>query len=76
MAYHPGPLYPPNWNNLRFHYFQKHGYICQYCGNYAKGDLHLHHIRPVKLGGGHTPDNLIVLCSECHYLVHKHMIKL
>jgi len=76
MSYRPSPLYPENWNNLRWFMFKKAGYICQYCGNYAKGDLHLHHKRPVRMGGSHDESNLIVLCSECHYNVHTKRIKL
>jgi len=73
MTYSPGPLYPKNWNPLRFALFQKHGYICQRCGRYAKGDLHLHHIRPVKLGGSHNESNLLVLCSDCHFNIHRRL---
>ena len=74
--YRPSPLYPENWNRLRWAMFKKYNYRCQYCGRYAKGDLHLHHIRPVKLGGNHSESNLMVLCSDCHYLVHNKAIRL
>ena len=76
MTYHPGPLYPPNWNKLRFALFKKYGYRCQLCGKYSKGNLHLHHKIPVKLGGGHNEENLVVLCSQCHYDVHTNRKKL
>ena len=71
MIYKPGPEYPDNWNRRRFAIFKSHGYICQNCGEYSKGDLHLHHKIPVKLGGSHSQNNLMVLCSFCHYNIHK-----
>lgn len=76
MVYKPGPLYPANWNRLRFALFKKYGYKCQYCGKYAKGGLHLHHKIPVRMGGSHHLSNLVVLCSSCHYDVHTKRIKL
>jgi hypothetical protein len=33
--------------------------------------LHMHHIRPVSLGGSNSPDNLTTLCSFHHDLVHQ-----
>lgn len=71
MVYHPGYLYPDNWNHLRFAIFKEYGYRCQCCGRFAKGRLQLHHIRPVKLGGTHSRGNLVPLCRECHELVSK-----
>lgn len=70
MTYRPGPEYPYSWNRLRYALFKKHGYICQRCGRYAKGDLHLHHKIPVKMGGSHSESNLEVLCSDCHLQEH------
>lgn len=75
MSYKPGPLYPNNWNNIRFARFKKASYICKRCGNYAKGDLHLHHIIPVSLGGSHSEYNTVVLCSKCHEFVHSRNYK-
>lgn len=72
----PSSAYPPNWNRMRFYVFQRYNYTCQNCGKYAKGNLHLHHIKPVKKGGGHNFSNLIPLCSECHYLYHQGLINL
>ncbi len=66
----PSNLYPPNWNKLRFALFEKYNYTCQLCGRYSKGHLHLHHKKPVKLGGSHSESNLVVLCSDCHYQIH------
>jgi len=41
-------------------------YLCVFTGN-------LHHIKPVRRGGGGQPDNLIFLCPNCHAVVHKIM---
>lgn len=29
-------------------------------------DLHMHHIRPKRLGGSDTASNIMILCGECH----------
>ncbi len=33
--------------------------------------LHLHHLKPVNEGGGHTVENLVTLCSRHHRWVHR-----
>ena len=33
--------------------------------------LHIHHLRPVSLGGGNGPENTTLLCSDHHSLVHQ-----
>lgn len=33
--------------------------------------IHLHHVKPVSLGGDNTPENLTTLCSAHHDLVHQ-----
>jgi len=71
----PSPEYGSTWNRRRFAIFKSMGYRCQMCGNYAKGDLHLHHIVPITKSHSNSPYNLIPLCSRCHYLVHKDYIK-
>jgi len=71
MTYHPGPSYPDNWNKIRWAIFNKCGYRCQRCGRYSRGNLHLHHIRPIGRGGTHDTGNLVPLCSQCHYEVHR-----
>ena len=66
----PDKRYPKNWNRLRHAIFKDCGYRCQLCNEYAKGDLHLHHILPIHKGGSHARYNLMPLCSKCHYIVH------
>jgi len=76
MPYRPGPQYPIYWNKLRWKLFKKYGYRCQVCGKYSKGNLHLHHKIPVGMGGGHNEENLLVVCSSCHYDIHTKRIKI
>ena len=66
----PSDSYPKNWNRLRFAVFKEYNYRCARCQKYSKGDLHLHHIRPIGRGGSNYKENLIPLCSDCHYEVH------
>ena len=66
----PDSRYPKNWNRLRFAIFKEYDYKCQHCGKYSKGDLHLHHIVPLGIGGTNHKSNLIPLCSKCHMKVH------
>lgn len=39
------------------------GFRCAWCGKYL---TERHHIKQLKLGGDHSPDNLILLCPDCH----------
>jgi len=43
--------------------------ICENCG-YQTGTLQPHHIVPRKDHGGDEPDNIIMLCPNCHAKVH------
>lgn len=40
---------------------------CEICGGYADT---VHHIVPLRKGGGHDPANLVVLCRSCHNRIH------
>jgi len=67
----PSPLYPKNWNRLRFYIFDRDNYICQICGKKCDGltpsrKPECDHIRPISRGGTHHPNNLQCLCSSCH----------
>lgn len=35
-----------------------------------KESLEIHHIKPTRLGGNNTIDNLCVLCRSCHIKIH------
>jgi len=41
-------------------------YTCQGCGSTDREHLIVHHIIPLRRGGGHDPSNLITLCQKCH----------
>jgi len=68
--------YPADWQKRRARVFKRDGYSCQNCnyqppedGNGKRG-LHAHHQKRISDGGGHSLDNLITLCEECHFEVH------
>ena len=44
------------------------GQSCIKCGRTEK--MTLHHIMPVKIGGGNSEENLARLCKTCHRAVH------
>jgi predicted HNH restriction endonuclease len=60
-----------------------HGYTCMACslnfeemyGDWGKGFIHVHHIKPVSTVNGKSSINprtdLIVLCANCHSMVHR-----
>lgn len=37
---------------------------CEKCKR--KGDLDIHHLKPIAKGGDNTPSNLVALCPNCH----------
>lgn len=74
MAYRPSLDYPPNWNRIRYVIFERDNYICQKCGR-RTWRPHCHHIKAVKLGGTHHPDNLVTLCGLCHDEVHESYLR-
>lgn len=47
------------------------GGICQRCG--TKENLNIHHIIPLRKGGTHKKENLMVLCFPCHMEWEKRM---
>lgn len=46
--------------------WERDGGTCQICGEKAD---EVHHINPKYLGGSNHPDNLICLCSTCHFYI-------
>ena len=48
---------------------------CQYPGCTATRELEAHHVAPVELGGKTELDNLILLCSRHHKLLHDRRIR-
>lgn len=68
--------------SLRIEY--RDNFTCQDCGEFHAyinkhgmaipiddGQLEVHHIKPVCVGGGDEPENLITLCKTCHKQRHK-----
>jgi ssDNA-binding Zn-finger/Zn-ribbon topoisomerase 1 len=62
------PGYPPFWTYLRAVVINRDSNRCQVTGCPSRLGLHVHHIRPVSMGGSHTPDNLVSLCDFHHAL--------
>lgn len=51
--------------NIRKAVILRDGCKCMECGK-VNTKLEVHHIKPRRLNGSNTLDNLITLCSECH----------
>lgn len=47
------------------------GNKCEVCGMGCKGILMVHHILPLQQGGNNDKENLVVVCPNCHALLHK-----
>lgn len=52
------------WATLVEYAMERDGYKCTRCGCEEK--LHCHHIVPKALGGSDDPENLVMLCDNCH----------
>lgn len=69
-----GEDYPSDWNKRRLVLFDRYNWTCQSCNDVfskeSSEELHAHHVRPISEGGGHSLDNLLPLCRECHREVH------
>ncbi|MCX8170453.1 MAG: HNH endonuclease [Candidatus Bathyarchaeota archaeon] len=57
-------------NALKKEIFNKYGSKCYVCGYSLKPALRAHHTIPTNLGGKDHIDNFVLLCSNCHTLVH------
>lgn len=62
------PGYPPFWKYLRQIILNKDSNRCQVSGCPSRLELHVHHMKPVAMGGSHSPDNLVSLCDFHHAL--------
>lgn len=47
------------------------GNKCGVCGMECKGILVIHHILPLQQGGNNDKENLVVVCPNCHALLHR-----
>ena len=55
--------------NVKAYVLHRDGYQCHKCKT-KKGKLHVHHVIFRSNGGTDSPENLIVLCSDCHEKLH------
>jgi ssDNA-binding Zn-finger/Zn-ribbon topoisomerase 1 len=62
------PGYPPFWKYLRSVVIGRDSNRCQVTGCPSRLELHVHHMRPVSVGGTHSPENLVSLCDFHHAL--------
>lgn len=76
----PADDYPPNWRRISDDYRERAGWKCQECGvDFSSSDekhlLHVHHKNKRK--ADIRPENLQVLCEDCHRKqpYHGHMSK-
>lgn len=69
--YQLGEMY--NEYNVRQYVLKRDNYTCQCCGTHPTikipVKLHVHHIESRKVGGN-APNNLVVLCENCHKALH------
>jgi len=74
----PLTKYPSDWPKRRANVLERDGHECRACGidaaeaekKYHNG-LHVHHLKPISEGGGHSLDNLVALCEPCHHIAHR-----
>lgn len=52
---------------LRFEVLRRDDHKCRYCGGAAPDvALTVDHVKPISLGGGDDPSNLVTACSQCN----------
>lgn len=68
MIFDHWPGYPPYWKYLRLVVLDRDAHRCQVSGCPSRLELHIHHMKPVSLGGPHSPNNLVSLCDFHHAL--------
>lgn len=66
---YPEYLRSPEWGRVRAVAYTAANHRCQVCN--SKGELHVHH-RTYKRRGAESLGDLVVLCSNCHELFHRH----
>lgn len=56
------------WRRIRFKILQERGRHCEQCG--AGDYLEVHHKTYERFGGREWPEDLEILCTDCHALHH------
>ncbi|MFX0063593.1 MAG: RNA-guided endonuclease IscB, partial [Candidatus Hermodarchaeota archaeon] len=73
--YQKGEMY--GYENIKSYVRARDNYTCQLCkGKSQEARLECHHLVPRTEGGTDLPENLIVLCKDCHDQVHNGSKKL
>ena len=70
------PDYPPHyfWQKLKDIKSSRQRGSCKDCGKKLRGDSgHLHHKKPLSMGGTNDLRNLVLLCNQCHQARHTHL---
>lgn len=63
--------YSKAWKIIRKRYISEHP-LCESClkENRMTKAEHVHHIKPLSIGGTHDESNLMSLCKSCHSKIH------
>jgi 5-methylcytosine-specific restriction endonuclease McrA len=65
----PFGLDRPSYETLRQQVLHRDGWRCQFCG--AMSNLEVHHIQFRSQSGSDLEENLITLCTVCHFNTHR-----
>lgn len=61
--------YGPGWRAIR-RAVRERDKVCRACGTTPEQNgaaLHVHHLRPLKVGGTNAMENLVAMCASCHH---------
>lgn len=70
------PYERPIWRKNAWRVRKRDGYKCQGCGSQQASGSHnldVHHVIPIRHGGGDEMTNLTTLCRPCHMRVENRM---
>jgi len=56
----------PRVNLSKREIYRRDSYTCQYCGSQG-GTLTIDHVKPRRLGGVHSWENLVTACASCNH---------
>ena len=61
------------WQGVRGNVLRRDNYLCRHCGNPAEEVHHIIHLKPDNISNPMIAlheDNLLSLCTDCHFKVH------